>query len=116
MKSILLAIFLTLTMCASACAWDMVSAPSPQNATHWRIQLDNGTEYTGQTVNGTLKWNVDGLPAGEHSGQAYFGQAMWTLEAENSTESKGLAWSNGTPFTLIRHIEPDTPSQINIQE
>lgn len=116
MKLAIFSVFLVLFISATACAWDLVSAPSPEGASYWKIVLDNGTEYNGTTRDGSLRWNIDPLDAGTYSGDAYFGEKEWVLNSENSTNSSGMVWSDPAPFTLTRNPAPDQPSEINLIE
>lgn len=101
----------------SACAWHLESDPSPQNAEMWKIELESGEVYTGDTVNGALWWTIDGLAPGTYTGKAYFGNHEWVLESEGTVQKEGAVWSkNGTDFTLHRNADPDDPSTIKIKE
>lgn len=116
MKSVIVSIFLVFFITTSACAWHLVSDPSPENATHWKIVLDNGSEYNGTTENGMLYWDTTDLPTGNYSGDAYFGKRMWNVTGPNSTDTAGWVWSDPARFTLERHSAPGKPSEIIIKE
>ena len=105
-----------LLMASTAWGWQLTSDPSPQDATQWRVTLDNGTTYQGETVNGTVAWDITNLEVGTYQGEVAFGAPEWILEAENSTERSGMVWSTGTPFVLKRRSVSSVPSNMNLEE
>lgn len=95
---------LIVLLATSAWAWTLTSDPSPQNATLWKVELQSGETYQGDTTSDfRMAWDIDPLDPGVYQGDAYFGYSEWALDAEGSKTYAGTVWSNSsTPFVLER--------------
>ena len=95
----LILVFLATIACAES---HLTSDPAGFNATKWRVELANGTTYTGDTKNNAVWWDLQPLESGVYNGNASLGSPEWVLTSEGRTNSTGTVWSPETPFTLER--------------
>lgn len=111
----LFAILIALMMASTAWGWTLTSDPSDQ-ATHWRITLDDGTVHEGAVCNGTLCWDIDQLGPGVYQGEAQFSVTEWEVETNGTvTDTAGETWSDPTPFTLKRRGKSDKIPKLEIE-
>ncbi len=97
----LLAIFLLLIPSFVFADSVVISDPSDE-ATHWRVELQDGTVYEGEVDEGRLYWEIGHLDPGTYEGNAYFIAPEWELTAEGETTESGEVMSEPTPFELVR--------------
>mgnify|MGYP007131712276 CR=1 FL=1 len=87
-------------------AESIISNPSPDNATEWKVTLSNGSVYSGSTTpDHKLNWDVSGLPNDELSGNFTFVDDEWVLTEGGSTSTLGTVQSDPVifDFELMRN-------------
>ena len=72
-----------------ACAEPHLTSSPMVGATKWRVQLSNGTKYTGPTKNASIWWDIGFLPTGVYRGNVSLGSPEWILTSEGKTNSTG---------------------------
>jgi hypothetical protein len=98
----------TLLMAAVASA--AIAAPfivaDPQSATKYRMRLsaDNGTTWgawvEGPPINGSLRFDIAGTPAGNYKGEAQAGGEVSVTDSVTGQVSTVFMWSASAPFLL----------------
>jgi streptogramin lyase len=104
-KHLFIIALVLLAMAAVAVAAPFLVA-DPQEAAKYRIRLsaDNGANWgawvEGPPVNGALRFDIAGTPAGNYTGEAQAGGDVSVTDSTTGQVSTVFMWSTSAPFLL----------------